>query len=297
MSTKAQIKANRQNAMKSIGPKTAEGKAVVSQNAVKHGLFAAEAVIKGENQADYQAYHDQFLAELAPYGMIEILLAERIVSLAWRLQRVECMQNQAIDMMIARDEPSPHSKRMQRMLPKSHIDLRGAGPELVLDRSVIEDWSNSRVLDRMMLYERRIDNSLQKSIHKLKKYQLMRHIQLAEANKLKPAQSILESLGLGAAPRPAENNVDLKKQSQYTQAPMGLTPLMQGDYGNIPAGRVEENKAKQSQLNTSVSAKGTGKRHKSITAATGQPDVSDQRLVFSAGTDSPMEIHSGWTPY
>ncbi len=41
MSTKAQTKANQKNAQKSTGPKTVEGKAVVSQNAVKHGLFAA----------------------------------------------------------------------------------------------------------------------------------------------------------------------------------------------------------------------------------------------------------------
>ena len=40
MATQKQIKANRQNAQKSTGPKTSDGKAVVSQNAVKHGLFA-----------------------------------------------------------------------------------------------------------------------------------------------------------------------------------------------------------------------------------------------------------------
>ena len=55
MSTKAQINANQQNAQKSTVPRTAHGKAVVSQNAVKHGLFAAEAVINGKNQADYEA--------------------------------------------------------------------------------------------------------------------------------------------------------------------------------------------------------------------------------------------------
>ncbi len=58
MSTEAQINANRQNAQKSTGPRTAEGKAVVSQNAVKHGLFAAEAVIRIENPADYEPAHD-----------------------------------------------------------------------------------------------------------------------------------------------------------------------------------------------------------------------------------------------
>ena len=53
MSSKAQVKANRKNAKKSTGPKTAEGKEKVSKNAAKHGLFAAEAVITGENPADY----------------------------------------------------------------------------------------------------------------------------------------------------------------------------------------------------------------------------------------------------
>jgi len=80
MSTKAQINANQQNAQKSTGPRTVEGKAVVSQNAVKHGLFAAEAVINGENPADYELYHDQMLAELAPVGMVESMLAARFVS-------------------------------------------------------------------------------------------------------------------------------------------------------------------------------------------------------------------------
>ncbi len=40
MASEAQISANRQNAEKSTGPRTDEGKAVASQNAVKHGLFA-----------------------------------------------------------------------------------------------------------------------------------------------------------------------------------------------------------------------------------------------------------------
>ena len=55
MATKAQTKANQQNAQKSTGPQTAEGKNVVSQNAVKHGLFT-DSVIKGENPADYEAW-------------------------------------------------------------------------------------------------------------------------------------------------------------------------------------------------------------------------------------------------
>jgi hypothetical protein len=67
MTTQKQIKANRKNAQKSTGPRTGEGKASVSKNAVKHGLFA-ESVIKGENEADYEAFHDKMLAEPASAG-------------------------------------------------------------------------------------------------------------------------------------------------------------------------------------------------------------------------------------
>jgi len=77
MATTAQKLANRNNSQKSTGPKSDEGKAVVSKNAVKHGLFAAEAVISGENPADYELYHDNFLAEMLPVGMVESMLAER----------------------------------------------------------------------------------------------------------------------------------------------------------------------------------------------------------------------------
>ncbi len=52
MSTEAQKLANRRNAQKSTGPRTPQGKAAVSQNAVKHGLLAAHVVITSESQAD-----------------------------------------------------------------------------------------------------------------------------------------------------------------------------------------------------------------------------------------------------
>ena len=59
MATEAQIIANRRNSQESkipthresTGPRSPEGKAVVSKNAVKHSLFASENVIKGEKQA------------------------------------------------------------------------------------------------------------------------------------------------------------------------------------------------------------------------------------------------------
>jgi hypothetical protein len=241
MATKKQINANRQNAQKSTGPKTAEGKAAVSQNAVKHGLFA-ESVIKGENPADYEAFHDRMVAEMKPVGPTEILLAERIVSLWWRLERAERMQNQAIDEMIEHQIDNPLSKSIRT------INLHAKGVKmgdprylinhLQLGRIATYDWSNCKVLDRMMLYERRIENSLHKTLRELERRQLIRQYQQQEAEQELPRRE---------PNRPAEKNSDLKKQSQYVPGLMGANSLLEGDYDrNSPVGE-EQNKPNQSQ--------------------------------------------------
>jgi hypothetical protein len=51
MATQEQVEANRQNAQKSTGPRTAEGKMAVALNAVKHGLTANIDVVCQEDQA------------------------------------------------------------------------------------------------------------------------------------------------------------------------------------------------------------------------------------------------------
>ncbi len=280
MSTTAQILANRNNSKKSTGPKTDEGKAVASKNAVKHGLFAAEAVITGEDPAEYQAYHDQFLAELAPVGMVESMMAERIVSLAWRLRRAERMQNQSIEDMIERTVTNPKARDKWEYHCYEQGFRRGdpriASDHLPLGRIAVRDWSNCKVLDRMMLYERRIENSLNKTIHKLKTQQMIRIIEQADARKQQSAQAIPKACGFEAATRIAGKNGYLKKQSQFEQAQYDAMSFMQGGYDNMPAYGIEENKAnskpieaKQSQLHESVLAKVAGKRKKSPRAATG----------------------------
>ena len=52
MATEKQIQANRNNAKKSTGPRTEQGKAASSQNALKHGLLARDAVLPGEDPAE-----------------------------------------------------------------------------------------------------------------------------------------------------------------------------------------------------------------------------------------------------
>ena len=181
MSTEAQILANRRNALKSTGPRTPHGKAAVSQNAVTHGLLSRHDVISSESQADFNLYRQQMLAELAPASPMESMLAERIVSLSWRLKRVGRIQNQAIDALKADNTSNPLTKLTQSVFFKN-ADRSGAAPaasaaNLELGRMAIKDFSRARVLDRLLMYERRIEHSLYKTLLEFQRLNLIRKLE------------------------------------------------------------------------------------------------------------------------
>ncbi|MGB2862375.1 MAG: hypothetical protein WBC05_03540, partial [Sedimentisphaerales bacterium] len=124
-----------------------------------------------------------------------------------------------------------------------------------------------RVLDRMLLYERRIENSLHKTINRLKTQQMIRVIQQADARKQESAQAS-PSLRDEAATRyqSAGKKGDLKKQSQFTTVQDGTKSIEKEDYGNKPVCGIEENKANQSQFDVPELTKGAEKRKKSLEA-------------------------------
>jgi hypothetical protein len=173
MTSEAQILANRRNAQKSTGPRTPLGKAAVSQNAVKHGLLARHDVISSESQADFDLYRQRLLDELDPASPMESMLAERVISLSWRLKRIVRIQNQVIDALNADNTSSPLAKLTQSLLLKSSLSAAG-GTNLALGRMAIKDFANARVLDRLLMYERRTENSLYKTLLELQRLNLIR---------------------------------------------------------------------------------------------------------------------------
>ena len=181
MSTKSQILANRRNAKKSTGPRTHQGKAIVSKNAVKHGLLARQNVISTESQADFNLHRDQALKELAPESPMESILANRIVILAWRLTRTVRIQTQTIDALNSDNTNKPLTKLTQSLffknLGQSKAALSTPPPDLPLGRLAIKDFSNSRVLERLLMYERRIENSFNKMIQEFQRLRLLRKLQ------------------------------------------------------------------------------------------------------------------------
>src|SRR5512143_1610728 len=145
MTTEAQVAANRANARKSTGPRTPEGKAVVAQNAVKHGLLAREGVLRGEDGEEFERHREMLLEELSPAGALEVILATRIVDLTWRLRRAAQDQNETFGALYDRHTagtPEP-----------ADPGERGA----ILGRMILEDLGREAALERLLRNERRIE--------------------------------------------------------------------------------------------------------------------------------------------
>ena len=155
MTTEAQVAANRLNARKSTGPRTAEGKEAVAQNAVKHGLRAQAVVLPGEDGQEYARYHGQMQEELQPADVQEIELSERIVGLSWRLRRAGRYHDAVFEALYDRQAAQMAAAAPQAPEPDTS--------DRVLGQMLLADFSGDRVLERVLLYERRIENSLSRA--------------------------------------------------------------------------------------------------------------------------------------
>ena len=127
----------RANAALSTGPVTDAGKATSSQNALTHGLTARKPYFPAEEQ-DYKAFAAQRIAALRPYDHAEIELAQTIIDLEWRLQRVPILEarlqanEEADPIQVTRslDILSRHELRLRKQLQAVTADFYTA----VLDR-------------------------------------------------------------------------------------------------------------------------------------------------------------------
>ena len=149
MASEAQLTANRLNAQKSTGPRTAEGKAAACLNAVQHGLRAQALVLPGEEPDEYRLHRQGMLADLQPQDLAETDLAERIVELAWRLRRAGQYHRAVFEALYEQQAGTPAGEAGE---PDA--------AERVLGRMLLADFSGPRVLERVQLYERRIESSL-----------------------------------------------------------------------------------------------------------------------------------------
>ena len=155
MTSQKQIEANRRNAQKSTGPKTQQGKSIVAQNATTHGFTANTPIIPGEDPTAYGVFKSQLIKELNPQGPTEIMLVERIIDLSWRLKRSGRLHIDAYRVFSEDTQSTTDSNT-----DCGHIAVR--------------DFAGDKVFERLLIHERRIENSLFKTITELQRIQFIR---------------------------------------------------------------------------------------------------------------------------
>jgi hypothetical protein len=148
----ARAEASRKNGAKSRGPKTPEGKARTARNALKHGLCAEHhVVVEGESPDAFVAFEAALVADLAPEGALQTLLAGRIARAAWRLERAERIEAE----LFARQMDGPF----------------GDGD---LGLALIRDGNGARAFDTLLRYRGAAQAEFSRALHVLKALQAER---------------------------------------------------------------------------------------------------------------------------
>lgn len=163
--TNRRTEANRQNAAKSTGPRTAAGKGRSRLNALKHGLRAEQVVVLGgpnpEDPRDFEDLRDGLIDDRKPAGALEELLVERLAVSFWRLRRAYRFEAESIAQA---NRVNPVSKMLDELsgLP---------APEPV--EHLLPKLQN---LDRLVRYESMIDRELLRSMALLQRVQQRRKL-------------------------------------------------------------------------------------------------------------------------
>jgi hypothetical protein len=185
--------ANRENALKSTGPTTPEGKAASSRNAVKHGMLAATPVLPGiESPEEWEHHRAGVIESLAPVGYFESVLAARIAQISWRIWRVVRYEIEVTKASASSAKLS--MEKQERDAPESSMDVfpsaRDAaavneGRQRLIERQ--QQWKLQMdrlihgqmllapdLLDKVARYENGLERSLFRNLHELQRLQAAR---------------------------------------------------------------------------------------------------------------------------
>jgi hypothetical protein len=211
MATRKRIEANRKNAKKSTGPKTAEGKARSSQNAIKHGLTSRHWVLSDEDKGDFLDFSLSVQAELGAEGRLEALLAHRVALHLWRLGRIPTIEGELLE-------------RLRRGLAGKDEGLGAA-------------WSRDAgpyggELGRLARYETAIERNLARGLAELRRVQAARRVREREA-----AEAAVPPWWEAAA---EAMRADMAAAHASERAPARPEPAQPEPQGQPPAGPAAE---------------------------------------------------------
>ena len=200
MTSDKSIAANRRNAQLSTRPKTQEGKDAVRQNALKHGLLSASALLPTEDLDEFAAFSEAIRTDLKPVGEMENLLVDRIISTAWRRRRAGILETGILAWYffgVLKDRAEAEARRhtsvteflafaeqaveiinteehARALREAEKADLGRRTPNATLGQAFVLDSSDANSLSKLSRYETAIERSLYRSLHELRYCQRIR---------------------------------------------------------------------------------------------------------------------------
>jgi hypothetical protein len=152
--------ANRANAQHSTGPKTDEGKAKSSMNAVKTGLTGRTVLLPGDDALIYQQHLDRNFLEFAPGSDREHALVQTIADAEWRLLRIHPLEASLWALGL-------------REFAAEFADVEDeTNRQALLNGKILRDYKKD--FSNLALQERRLRNHRKEDIAELKQLQQQR---------------------------------------------------------------------------------------------------------------------------
>ncbi len=109
--SEAQIHANRENAARSTGPKTVEGKERSRANALKHGLTGAGVALTTEDAAEVERVFVAFEADFRPTDEMGRILIRRAATCAVRMERSVLHETAALNERVLEAQAEAEANR------------------------------------------------------------------------------------------------------------------------------------------------------------------------------------------
>lgn len=88
--------ANRENAKRSTGPKTTEGKAASSRNSYKHGIFSCNMAREERERSAFEAVLDAIAEHYQPVGFMEKFMVEKLTTETIRFSHLLAYEQQEL---------------------------------------------------------------------------------------------------------------------------------------------------------------------------------------------------------
>ena len=123
MATLKQIQANRLNSQKSTGPRSLEGKAASSQNALKSGIDARANIMGNEDPADLAALRDEYYLQFQPATPVERTFVDALIDCEWLLRRFRKIEP---NIWSHDQDPELVLERLQRRINATHRNYHNA---------------------------------------------------------------------------------------------------------------------------------------------------------------------------